>query len=92
MGGCRLLRTLDGLDAFPRLNYLGLADTGVEDISAVETVSTLEMLDISRVPVSDLTPLLSCPRLHTVFIDAGKEEIVRDIPFRQSVERIVTDS
>lgn len=92
VGGCRLLRTLDGLDAFPRLNYLGLADTGVEDISAVETVSTLEMLDISRVPVSDLTPLLSCPRLHTVFIDAGKEEIVRDIPFRQSVERIVTDS
>ncbi len=68
--------SLEGVENFPNLNYLGIAYTGVTEIPEDFSSECLEMLDMGGLDIADYTPLLRCPKLHTVFVMEGEEDKV----------------
>lgn len=91
IGGCRNVESLAGIEAFPKLNYLGIRDTGIHDISAISAMTKLEMLDIVGTDISDLSVIADCSNLRVVFIDSGKEARIQQLPIREEIEVIVSD-
>lgn len=89
IGACRGINSLEGIEAFSKLNYLGIANTSIHDISMITTLNQLEMLDITNTPLDTLTPIEECGRLRMVFIDSGKEAEIQQLHIRETVEIIV---
>lgn len=77
VSGSRSLMSLEGAEKIPNLNYLGIAYTGVSEIPESFSCQRLEMLDMGGLDIADYTPLLQCPRLHTVFVMEGEEAKVQ---------------
>lgn len=69
--------SLEGAEKFPNLNYLGIAYTGVSEIPENFSCQHLEMLDMGGLDIADYTPLLQCPKLHTVFVMEGEDAKVQ---------------
>lgn len=68
--------SLEGVENFSNLNYLGIAYTGVTEIPEDFSSECLEMLDMGGLDIADYTPLLRCSKLHTVFVMEGEEDKV----------------
>lgn len=73
---CSKMHSLDGIDAFPKLHYLGIAGTEITDISALKDNPILEMIDMTNAPVTDFSVLKDIPNLNTIWIDSGKEALI----------------
>ena len=67
------IRDLEGVDEFPRLTFLGIADTNISDISQLPNAPGIEQLDITYTKLDSLAPLCDCKRLEVLFMDSGKE-------------------
>lgn len=91
VGSCREIKSLEGIEAFPKLNYLGIANTEIQDISVIATLQQLEMLDITDTGIDTLSPIADCKRLHTIFIDSGKEAGIQQLQLEENVEIIVNE-
>ena len=79
---CQKVKSLDGIEEFPSLTYLGIAGTGITDISALKNAAMLQMLELTNAPVTDFSVLKDIPQLNTIWIDSGKEGLINqeDIP------------
>ncbi len=84
VGDCQNLETLNGINVYPRLSYLGIASTGIRDISPITDLQ-LTMLDITNTPLESYAPLTDC-KLELLFID---EEKVNMIPEDRITQIIV---
>ena len=73
------------------LDYLGLAHTGVRDISDVSACRMLTHLDLSGTPVKDLGVLQNLPRLEVLYIDSAKEGVIANASLPDTIEVIVTE-
>lgn len=71
----------DFLRKFPELRELYVAENGLTDISFAETLSALEVLDISDNYVTQLRPLAGLPSLQKVICPGnplGNEKVLKD--------------
>lgn len=89
-GDCQSLDSLDGIERYSKLSYLGIASTSVRDISQIKSLPYLNMLDITNAPV-DLLPLKDCA-LTQLYIDADKEDAIREMKLGNRMEIIVAPS
>jgi hypothetical protein len=67
-GADRTIRDLTGLDAFPRVRSLHLAESGVDDLSPLSALPALQLVWLRVTGTADLRPLLSCEGLKRVNI------------------------
>ncbi len=81
--------SLTGIENFPRLSFLGIAETGITDISILPQVTSLEMLDITNAGLDSLSPVADCGRLNTIFIDSGKEAELKRYDISDRIDIII---
>lgn len=64
--GHMMVRNLDWVTGMPHLKYLIIADTWVDDISALSGLTELIYLEIFKTNVKDYSPLLGCTALEDI--------------------------
>lgn len=79
IGDCSQVTSLDGIEQYPKLNYLGISRTGITDITALPGVKGLERLDIAYTDIKDYESIKECPGLLVVFIDRSQEADVQEV-------------
>ena len=85
------LDSLDGIESFPRLNYLGIAYCNVSDLSKLVECALLESADIRGIPAKDLSPLKDCGRLSMLYISPDMEALVSGLNLDDRVQVLVFD-
>jgi internalin A len=68
------LRTLAGIDRYPRLKWLNISRTRVDDIGPLATLKYLEVVFLDGTSVTDVAPLIALDKLVTVSIPRHVEE------------------
>lgn len=69
--------SLEGVEKFSNLNYLGIAYTGVTEIPENFSSESLEIIDMGGLDIADYTPLSQCLKLYMVFVMEGEEAKVQ---------------
>lgn len=68
------LDSLEGVEALPRLEYLGFGYTSPESLEPLTKSEVLEYVEMVGAQIGDYTPLLRCKRVHTVHVGFSRKE------------------
>jgi len=68
LAGCSELTSLDGIENFPELTFLGLAGTGIESFPEHFYHDKLEVLEVTGTGIQDFKALLRCPNLRNLYV------------------------
>lgn len=68
LAGCSNLTSLDGIENFPELTFLGLAGTGIESFPEHFYHDKLEVLEVTGTGITDFKALLRCPNLRNLYV------------------------
>lgn len=91
IGGCQDIATLDGITAFPNLDYLCIASTNIADLTPAADLVKLTCLEFSYAPIEDYSPLADCRKLNQIYLNhAMAEEMERQLP-ENSYNLIIID-
>ncbi len=86
------LNGLEGIDEFPKLEYLTFRFTHVEDISLLESAENLCEVALSGCSVKDYSPLGRMPSLGGVWCDIVQENDVRDAITEEQEVRVTVET
>ena len=73
LAGCEELTSLDGIEVFTELVFLGLSGTGIQSFPEHFYHDTLEVLEVTGTGIKDFKALLRCPRLRNLYVSAEVE-------------------
>lgn len=73
LAGCSKLTSLEGIEAFPELTFLGLAGTGIESFPEHFYHDKLEVLEVTGTGITDFKALLRCPNLRNLYVSEEVE-------------------
>jgi hypothetical protein len=62
-----------------KLTYLDISNNPVTTLTGIEAMKNLKAVNIAYTKVTDLTPLLNCPVLQTVYMDDAMYEAYSDL-------------
>lgn len=81
IGGCQDIASLDGITAFPNLDYLCISSTNISDLTPAADLVKLTCLEFSYAPIEDFSPLADCRKLNQIYLNhAMAEELERQLP------------
>ncbi len=73
LAGCSKLTSLEGIENFPELTFLGLAGTGIESFPEHFYHDKLEVLEVTGTGIQDFKALLRCPNLRNLYVSEEVE-------------------
>ena len=73
LAGCSGLTSLEGIENFPELTFLGLAGTGIESFPEHFYHDKLEVLEVTGTGIKDFKALLRCPNLRNLYVSMEVE-------------------
>lgn len=73
LAGCPNVTSLEGIENFPELMFLGLAGTGIESFPEHFYHDKLEVLEVTGTGIKEFKALLRCPRLRNLYVSAEVE-------------------
>jgi len=73
LAGCSKLTSLEGIENFPELTFLGLAGTGIESFPEHFYHDKLEVLEVTGTGIKDFKALLRCPKLRNLYVSMEVE-------------------
>lgn len=73
LAGCSKLTSLEGIENFKELTFLGLARTGIESFPEHFYHDTLEVLEVTGTGITDFKALLRCPNLRNLYVSEEME-------------------
>ena len=73
LAGCSELTSLEGIENFPELTFLGLAGTGIESFPEHFYHDKLEVLEVTGTGIKDFKALLRCPKLRNLYVSMEVE-------------------
>lgn len=68
LAGCSKLTSLEGIENFPELTFLGLAGTGIESFPEHFYHDKLEVLEVTGTKITEFKALLRCPNLRNLYV------------------------
>lgn len=68
VNNCDYIIDLDFLEGLPNLKVLNAGNTDLRYIEALESISTLEIVNLTSNPIMDITPLKNCLNLHELVL------------------------
>ena len=68
VNNCDYIIDLDFLEGLPNLKVLNAGNTDLRYIEALESISTLEVVNLTSNPIMDITPLKNCLNLHELVL------------------------
>ena len=68
LAGCSNLTSLEGIENFTELTFLGLAGTGIESFPEHFYHDKLEVLEVTGTKIKDFKALLRCPNLRNLYV------------------------
>ena len=68
LAGCAGLTSLEGIENFKELTFLGLARTGIESFPENFYHDKLEVLEVTGTGIKDFKALLRCPNLRNLYV------------------------
>lgn len=68
LAGCSELTSLEGIENFPELTFLGLAGTGIESFPEHFYHDRLEVLEVTGTEIKEFKALLRCPNLRNLYV------------------------
>lgn len=75
LAGCAGLTSLEGIENFPELGFLGLAGTGISSFPEHFYHDNLEVLELTGTSVTDFKALLRCPKLRNLYVSEEVEPL-----------------
>lgn len=91
VSGCRDITSLEGITAFPGLDYLGIGSTDISDLAPAAELVKLTSLEFSYAPIDSFAPLADCRRLKQIYLNqVMADELERQLP-EHSYELIIID-
>jgi len=73
LAGCSKLTSLEGIENFPELTFLGLAGTGIESFPEHFYHDKLEVLEVTGTGIKEFKALLRCPNLRNLYVSEEVE-------------------
>ena len=73
LAGCSGLTSLEGIEVFTELTFLGLAGTGIESFPEHFYHDKLEVLEVTGTGIKDFKALLRCPNLRNLYVSEAIE-------------------
>lgn len=91
LSGCQNLTSLNGIERFPALDYLGISSSGITDLDPLTELKKLHCLEVSYASLEDFTPLADCRQLNTIYLNRTLKDVLdRQLP-NHSYHIIVID-
>lgn len=72
------LKSLEGIENFPNLQYLHIEGSSVTDLSPISQATQLLHLGIQNLQIEDYTPVLEHPALERIFCDEQQKEEIQN--------------
>lgn len=85
---CNPIKSLDGIENFPYLEFISITDTYVSDISPLLSLKNLRTIQLDNCSVSDLSGIENLPNLNSLFIGYTK---INKIPKLGSIYNLTLD-
>lgn len=92
VSNCTLLKTLDGVEAFPQLKDLRFSNTNVSTLTPLRNLTELEYLQFNATPVQDLSPLENLKKLEIIQMDKTQVTTLASLKNLPALKKIYCDN